>query len=251
MPDQQGFDGFAALYEQMVDWDLRLRRELPFYRDLFGRYDVKTVLDAACGVGRHAVALAGWGLEVTGTDVDEDMIRQARLHVRQNNVRANLVTADFLSISQKAPGPFDLVMCVGNSLPALPDSAQRVGALTEFVRVLAPEGIVVLHLLNFHQLLDPVNEAMVPRVTSSRDGRVRFVKFFRPHAGRIEMCVEYKEKDGPRGRFVHELFPVGYRQLETEMASAGLEVREAYGDYAGEAFDERKSYDLILVARRS
>ena len=41
----------VELYDALVDWPKRLANEEPFYRQLFERYNVKSVLDVACGTG--------------------------------------------------------------------------------------------------------------------------------------------------------------------------------------------------------
>jgi SAM-dependent methyltransferase len=72
------YDRFAAGYDLMTDWEARLKSEAGFLRQLFERFQVHTVLDAACGTGQHAIEFARWGLEVTGTDLSGPMIDRAR-----------------------------------------------------------------------------------------------------------------------------------------------------------------------------
>ena len=48
------FGDLADVYEAMIDWPKRLAGEGPFYRRLFGRHGVRSVIDVACGTGRHA-----------------------------------------------------------------------------------------------------------------------------------------------------------------------------------------------------
>ena len=55
------YDQFAAGYDLMTDWEARLRSEAGFLRQLFERFQVRSVLDAACGTGQHAMAFARWG----------------------------------------------------------------------------------------------------------------------------------------------------------------------------------------------
>src|SRR5579883_2504629 len=69
-----------GLYDRMVGWDQLLPLEMPFYAGLLERYGCRTVLDAACGTGRHALALVRAGFEVSGSDVNEGMLRLARAH---------------------------------------------------------------------------------------------------------------------------------------------------------------------------
>jgi SAM-dependent methyltransferase len=109
------YDRFAAGYDLMTDWEARLKSEAGFLRQLFERFQVHTVLDAACGTGQHAIEFARWGLEVTGTDLSGPMIDRARENAGALPVRFLVVGLG--EHRQKAAGPFDAVTCLGNSLP--------------------------------------------------------------------------------------------------------------------------------------
>jgi 2-polyprenyl-3-methyl-5-hydroxy-6-metoxy-1,4-benzoquinol methylase len=63
----------APIYDYFVNWKSRLAYELPFLvKEIssLGRnpHELK-VLDAACGTGRHAIALANEGFQMSGADL--------------------------------------------------------------------------------------------------------------------------------------------------------------------------------------
>jgi len=251
MPEGHGFAEFASLYDKMVDWERRLARELPFYRKLFSEHKVKSVLDVACGTGRHAAALAEMGLAVTGAEADTGMLGLARERARTGQARVEFVEADFLSLGKVVQGPFDAVICVGNSFPALCNSVERVQVLRDFAGVMSADGIAIIHLLNYELLLANIDAESPSQVRTSKDGSVRYVKSFRRAGSHVEMCIEYKHTEGTGGRFVHELHPVNAWELETEMASAGMRVIGTYGDYEFGKFEMGSSEDLIMVAKKN
>ena len=72
--DRSGFKPDPAAYDAMIDWKRRLERETPFYRQLFERINIQSVLDVACGTGRHAEMFHTWGLSVEGGDVSPQML---------------------------------------------------------------------------------------------------------------------------------------------------------------------------------
>ena len=55
----------AEWYDRTVNWDARLRREIPLLCDVFGPPGDGGILDAGCGPGRQAIALADKGYAVT------------------------------------------------------------------------------------------------------------------------------------------------------------------------------------------
>ena len=97
------------------------------------------VLDAACGIGLDVAALARRGHHVVGADASPAMLEEAA-----RRTDAELVCCTWNELPTRVPGPFDAVLCVGNSLPHLPTSDDRRTALIAFAAVLAPTGRLVL-----------------------------------------------------------------------------------------------------------
>jgi len=116
------FNEFSEVYDRMFPWETRLAREGPFLRRLFEREGVRTVLDCACGTGRHVIALNQWGYLAGGSDLSPRMIEAARANARAAGVAADFRTASFTGLDA-AFGPaaaFDAVLCIGNSLTLAP-----------------------------------------------------------------------------------------------------------------------------------
>lgn len=71
------------------------------------------VLDAGCGTGRSTIALSAMGYEVTGVDVDDAMLDEARAEAPDLDWRlADLATLD---LGER----FELVLLAGNIIPLL------------------------------------------------------------------------------------------------------------------------------------
>src|SRR5512136_150671 len=71
------FSDLTDIYEAMIDWPKRLAHEEPFYRRLFDRLGVRSVIDVACGTGHHATMFHSWGLRVEASDLSPTMIERA------------------------------------------------------------------------------------------------------------------------------------------------------------------------------
>ena len=96
--------------EREVDW---------LYGVLAGR-EIRSLLDAGCGTGRHAVPLALHGMQVTAADPCGAMLREAR--ARANAVGASIcfVQARFDQLPDVLHRSYDAVILLGNSLCNLP-----------------------------------------------------------------------------------------------------------------------------------
>ena len=70
-----------AEYYDILYRDKDYESECDFIEEIFAKYsamEVKTILDAGCGTGGHAIPLAKRGYKVVGIDKSEIMIKKAR-----------------------------------------------------------------------------------------------------------------------------------------------------------------------------
>ena len=246
----------AESYDRMVDWDARLRRELPFLLDALGPPGRLGILDAGCGTGRHAVALARRGYRVTAADVSRDMLALARRRAREAGVRVRPVRATFDQIHRRIRRAFDGVFCVGNSLALAgsPDAARS--ALAAFAGLLRPGGRLLVQVINFEQVREQASRGGYVRGPQSVviDGR-EFVscKVFQPTGRRVVLTgITLWKEDGRWQREVVQgtQCPIDAKPLSRWLKAAGFRVLSALGSYAGEPYDAKTSGDLIVVAER-
>lgn len=100
------------------------------------------VLDAGCGTGRVALALADRGYRTVGVDVDPDMLDAAR--AKAPDLRwelADLATAD-LATAGLAGIDADLVLAAGNVLRFVAPAGRRAAVRT-LAAAVRPGGLVV------------------------------------------------------------------------------------------------------------
>jgi SAM-dependent methyltransferase len=104
--------------------------------DFVFSYSPRAVLDAGCGTGRVAIELSRRGLDVVGTDLDQDMIGIARAKAPELTwVQADLSELDL-------PTRFDAVVLAGNVIPYVA-SGRRHAAVEACARHLAPRGRLI------------------------------------------------------------------------------------------------------------
>lgn len=53
------FDKLSLYYDHMVNWPERFAREGPFFLKIFRENNVKSMLDCACGTGKHVLYFMG------------------------------------------------------------------------------------------------------------------------------------------------------------------------------------------------
>lgn len=138
------------------DWDSQLDREGLNLRRFFRDRQVKTVLDASCGIGTQAIALARLGYTVTAADVSPGILERARQNAAQYGVtdRITFVQSDFQNLHNTVTGPFDAVLTKGSSIPHLIEDQQIEETLLIFYELLRPGGMLLIGMRDFELLLE-------------------------------------------------------------------------------------------------
>jgi ubiquinone/menaquinone biosynthesis C-methylase UbiE len=96
-------------------------------------------LDIGCGRGENAIMLAMNGCEVTGIDLVEDAISDAKAKAVERNVKVNFIAGDVLQMdSLFAEGEFDIV--IDSGLFHAMTNEERPVLARQIHRVLKPGG---------------------------------------------------------------------------------------------------------------
>ena len=147
------YDDFSSDYDRFVDWPGRLAAELPFIEHQLQAVGARRVLDAACGTGMHALALARRGYAAVGADLSPGMIARARANAAAAGVDVPFEVAGFGELNARVGTGFDALLCLGNSLPHLLAPAGLESALADFAACLRPGGLVLIQNRNFDAVL--------------------------------------------------------------------------------------------------
>jgi SAM-dependent methyltransferase len=242
------FTDGAEWYDALGANPGRLEREGPFLLGALGRAGGRRVLDTACGTGLHALWLAEHGASVRAADLSPGMVAVARAR------RAHPEVVHRVGDMRLPPaGPWDLILCLGNSLSLLPAEADVDAFFQNTVAVLAPEGRIVAQVLNYAlpaaaQPRTRTAEAVVDGVPVCADKR------FTPENGRTRLEIVYTAvRGGAVQTFREEALLRHWSRafLEEAARAAGLVGEACHGGFDGAPFDPERSPDLILTLRRA
>jgi len=136
---------FKEIFDDCVDHYASEREQLPYFRKqieimqrMLAGESAGTVLDLGCAAGSEAVALRAMGHRVIAADLSERMLRACKQRFAADRaVEVVCAEADRIPL---ATNSIDHVVCLG-VFEYLPDYGP---ALAEIVRVLRPNGLIVL-----------------------------------------------------------------------------------------------------------
>ena len=221
----------------------------PFYSELFPSENRKTdfciaeagrlagvnktcrILDVGCADGELAVLLAESGHRVTGIDLSVEMIQAAQQR------KAN--TADW--IRQKIDfhaagmedisgfGSFDLVLCLGNTLPHLDSEDSVKNFFADVRRNLTPEGSFIFQILNFDVILKNRDVSFDEIQTDShifkRSYEFTTDDYINFHISLTDRKTDKTESDSTK------LLPLTRQFLESELKAAGFGTIEVFSGF--------------------
>ncbi|MBI3194136.1 MAG: class I SAM-dependent methyltransferase [Ignavibacteriae bacterium] len=241
------YDSLAQDYDSMIDFEKRFIWEKPVFNVLVSKYNIRSAVDAGCGTGFHSLLLAWLGVRVTAIDGSTNMVFRLKEHALEMNLNIEPVVSDFQHLSDTVQQKVDAVFCLGNTLPHLLSDAELNQALTNFKSVLNEQGVVILQLLNYKQIMK--KKERIQNV-KERDGKiyVRFYDYLDDAIAFNMLTLGQKEN-----QMVHELQttmlnPVTLSRLQHHLSNAGFTQIELFGSLSFEPFDDEASHDLVIVA---
>ena len=242
------YEHIAGDYDAVTGAAGRRQAAQAMLAELRRRHPFDRVLDVACGNGMHAMMLAGMGVSVTAADISEAMLDQARRRSAEAGLAVRWLHAPMQEIAKHVEGPFDAILCLGNSLPHLLDSHQLARTLAGLANLLAPSGVVVLQLLNYARVL--ARRERIVGVT--RQGATEYIRFYDFLADFVRFNV-LKLTWSAEG-CTHDLAdtllrPYTRDEIAAACRTAGLDRIDCHAGPDFTNFDEQTSDTLMVLAR--
>lgn len=249
------YDAFSTDYDRFVNWPGRLAVEIPFLESQLKKARVKRVLDAACGTGMHAIALAKLGFEAAGADVSHGMIERARSNAQASGLKIQFAEAGFGELRRIFGAQvFEAVICLGNSLPHLLTPESLSATLVDFADCLKPGGLVLFQNRNFDAVMQKRERWMEPQ--SAKEGQTEwlFLRFYDFDAdGLLTFHVVILRRDGAgawsQSDMATRLRPLLLEDMKSTLEATGFESIACFGDMTGAPFDAQTSGNLVVIAR--
>lgn len=130
----------ASSYDRLTSGD-DYERVAELYDDLLLHHGLKgrRLLDVACGTGKSTAALRARGYDLTGCDISENMLRQARSRPDLESV--DLVCCDMRLLPPAFEGRFDAATCIDDAVNHLLTDDDLVASFSQVRRALRLGGL--------------------------------------------------------------------------------------------------------------
>jgi 2-polyprenyl-3-methyl-5-hydroxy-6-metoxy-1,4-benzoquinol methylase len=212
-----------------------------FIENLFHKLKLsnETVLDLACGKGRHSIFLNSLGLNVLGVDLSENSISLASTSLKVN---LDFKVHDMREVIKDKT--FDVVFNLFTSFGYFDNDEDNHAVLKSVHQMLHPNGRLVIDFMNAHKVVN----SLVKTETKTIDGIQFDIK--RNYDGKFitkDILVIDQDKTFDYQEKVRAFFKDDFIDL---LHQNGFVIKEVYGDFSLNNFDQNTSDRLIIVASK-
>lgn len=168
------YSQLAPGYDAMTEFATRLQSVSAFLARVWPEVEQPAVLDVACGTGVYALAAAERGARSVGADLCAEMLTQAQGNAKRLQLAVDWRCIPMQEMSAVLDTDFDLILCMGNSLPHLLEDGELARGLAGFKRLLKPGGKLVLQILNYTAILNRQERI----VAIDRTAQIEYIRFY-------------------------------------------------------------------------
>jgi len=258
------YDELSEDYMDMIEFSSKVEGESEIFKNIVSEYKITRCLDAGCGVGLHSIILSKLGVEVLGIDISASMIEKAKELAQRFGVSAEFEVLDFSLIKEKYKEKFELVLCIGNTLPHLINEKDLLIALRNFYNALVPNGILIVQILNYDKIMENEERIVNVRETPERIF-VRFYDFEPTIIGSPSLKVFETRKDflkfnvlivDKTKNYSHKLISTRIKPIKSEdlcrkLRMVGFKEIEIFGDFLKREFKANESKNIVVFARKT
>jgi SAM-dependent methyltransferase len=200
-----------------------------------------TMLDVACGKGRHSKILASLGFDVTGIDISPDSIAFAKQFEKEG--------LEFFVHDMRLPfysNYFDYAFNFFTSFGYFKTRREHDSAIRTIAKSLKPGGKFVIDYLNVHYAEDHLRNSEIKQLGETTYDILRWhdaTHFYK------KITVNDKSLEQP---FIctEKVMKFLLGDFTEMLAFQGMQVQEVFGDYKLNPYDIKKTPRLIIIASK-
>jgi len=197
------------------------------------------ILDIACGRGRHSIYLQKKGFEVTGIDLSEQNIKYAKqfeqryLHFFVHDMRR----LGYINY-------YDIALNLFTSFGYFDTEKEHVNALKSFRKSIKHDGTLVIDYFNTQKILKNLTQ----RETKTVEG-IEFDIHKYVSGGKIIKHIDFEHRS-KHFAFEERVQAFTLEDFKRMFLKSGLVIKNTFGTYGLEEFDETRSDRLILICKK-
>lgn len=213
-----------------------------FIKNLIEQVSLKknaSVVDLACGKGRHSFELSKYGLQVKGLDLSPNSIASANENYIAKNLSFGVHDMRLPFGNQEFEAVFNLFTSIGY----FDDKNDNRKVMEAIYASVKEEGILVIDFMNAQKVV----KNLVAKETKTLNN-IDFYIERKVVDGYIIKTIDFEDK-GKKYHFEEKVEALFFKDFEC-MLYGLFDILAVYGDYDLNGFDAEDSNRLILYVKR-
>ena len=198
-----------------------------------------TILDLACGRGRHTNYLASLGMNITGYDLSASSIEYA--------TETALHPVNFGVRDMREPfgdNEFDIILNLFTSFGYFENESENLQVMQNISKALKPNGIVVIEYLN--------PDEVIKNLTARESKHIEHISF--EISKSIKDSFIYKNikfcHNGKNHNHTEKVMLIRKNQFENYFEISNLTLVNIFGDHQFHSYQQSTSPRMILIAQK-
>jgi SAM-dependent methyltransferase len=199
------------------------------------------IFDLCCGMGRHSLTLADYGFKVTGMDLSEVLLDEAKRLDPEG--RVNWLRGDMRQIPLEKS--FDAVVNLFTSFGYFSDEVENEKVLHEISRLLKNGGKFIIDFLNPSY----VEAHLVPH-SQRQEEDLEIEENRSIEDGYVRKRIVIRKKGQAERSYLEQVRLYRLEDFKRMLSAAGLEIEQVFGHYEGTSYVELESPRLIILGSK-
>ncbi len=208
-----------------------------------------SLIDFACGYGRHAMALSGKGYGVTGIDINDEHLRKAEELAAGKNEAPIFLKKDMRSIGPELHGKFDIAINMFYSFGFFHEEKENVAAMQEFYNSLNERGLLIMHSDVSPEIISGGGYMFSEERSLAGGGKLLINERYDNNSKRVTGTWTIVGANGQETLTPYSMRIYSFPELREMAERCGFRSSYSRGSFSGENFTPQ-SHELVFVASK-
>ena len=198
-----------------------------------------SILDIACGKGRHSIYFNQRGMNVTGIDLSLNSINIAKIN---ENKTLRFAVHDMRETYKE--NNFDVVTNLFTSFGYFKNEKEEQKSINAMALNLKKGGILIIDFMNVKKVIKKLVKSEKKKIDNITFNITRNIK-----KRQIIKDIKFSE-NGNNYHFQERVKTLNLTDFSKFIFNAGLKIIDIFGDYNMKKFNAQKSERLIIICKK-
>lgn len=200
-----------------------------------------SILDVACGAGRHSVVFAENGFKVTGFDISRNLLKVARGKACSAGKSVLLYCADIRNFATKRK--YEVILNLFTSFGYFDNDEENFALFENVYNHLTKPGYFVFDYFNVHFL----KKNLIPESVNIIEGKRIVQRRYFTENQRVNKDIFITDSIGKK-HYQETVRLYEKDEIVERLKNTGFNIHTLLGSYEGTAFEKESSQRLIIIA---